>query len=419
MLIVAQKAVREYWENLGALPPNVEFGHYNAIAGIDRWGPQIDQEGNLIDLGVRLLVLVGRILIPSTAAENGTRALTGLGLGSLAGGYLKTTTRRLLANGQSIPAETDWHPHPIAEAIRWQACEGELIQGAGRGRPANRTAANPLDVLIFSDRVMPFPVEPVSWDEMKPDWHDMMLAEGGVALECAAHAAKAYPKIRGKFGDDGDKGISSRAMRLALWREGDDRSAPAKCVSDPYRDPSREMKRTSHHRNDLLPAQGARPIAAGGRGGSVGGAGPQGVAGGAARAGELVHGGRGRAAARAALAPAAGAAAPNSAAAMRPSPRPRTADPRTASGSAAASAAKGGRTNHAGGPDGGSGDGLAPPSLSRRRLSRRMPRRATPPMRCPSRRCRSRRRCCCCAASRNGRAGERRPWWCWSWCRSH
>ena len=234
VLIIAQKAVREYWESLGALPPNVEFGHYNAIAGIDRWGPQIDQEGNLIDPGVRLLVLVGRILIPSTAAENAARALTGLGLGSFAGGYLKRTVRRLLANGQTIPAETDWHPHPIAEAIRWQACEGELIQGAGRGRPANRTAANPLDVLIFSDRVMPFPVEPVSWDEMKPDWHDMMMAEGGVALLNAAHAAKAYPKIRDSSGDEG---ITAEAMRKALRREGAaDRCTPAKCGTNPYRE---------------------------------------------------------------------------------------------------------------------------------------------------------------------------------------
>ena len=121
VLIVAQKAVREYWESLGALPPNVEFGHFNAIAGIDRWGPQIDAEGNLIDPGVRLVVLVGRILSPAAAVENMARALTGLGLGSLAGGYLKSATaRRLLADGRTIPAETDWHPHPIAEAIRWQ-----------------------------------------------------------------------------------------------------------------------------------------------------------------------------------------------------------------------------------------------------------------------------------------------------------
>jgi putative DNA primase/helicase len=215
VLVIAQKAVREYWESLGALPGNVEFGHCNAIAGIDRWGPQIDQEGNLVDPGVRLVVLAGRILPPAAAVETMARALTGLGLGGFAGGYLKSTAaRRLLADGQTIPAETDWHPQEIAEAIRWQACEGELVQGGGRGRPANRTAANPLDVLIFADRPMPFPVEPVSWGEMAPDWRDLMLAEGGVALMNGTHAAKAYPKIRGDSGDD-DAGITPNAIKLA------------------------------------------------------------------------------------------------------------------------------------------------------------------------------------------------------------
>ena len=223
VLVVAQKEVREYWESLGALPGNVELAHFNAIAGMDIWGPQRDADGNLTDPGVALVVLVGRILPPAAAVENMARALTGLGLGSLAGGYLRATARHRLADGRTIAAETDWHPHPIAEAIRQQCCEGELIQGAGRGRPANRMAANPLDVLVMTDRVLPFPVdEAVSWDEMAPDWCDDMMATGGVALENAADAAKAYG-----------------GSRFAVWRASDrreDRFDHARWLRSSYRE---------------------------------------------------------------------------------------------------------------------------------------------------------------------------------------
>jgi hypothetical protein len=60
------------------------------------------------------------------------------------------------------------------------------------------------------------------------------MAEGGVALLNAAHAAKAYPTIRHSSGDEG---ITAEAMRKALQREwAADRCAPAKCGTIPYRE---------------------------------------------------------------------------------------------------------------------------------------------------------------------------------------
>jgi hypothetical protein len=84
----------------------------------------------------------------------------------------------------------------LAEAIRWQVCEGELLQIIGRGRGVNRTAANPLAVLVLTDIPLPLPVdELVAWDVLAPSPADLMLSTGGVALESAADAARAYPDL--------------------------------------------------------------------------------------------------------------------------------------------------------------------------------------------------------------------------------
>jgi putative DNA primase/helicase len=50
-----------------------------------------------------------------------------------------------------VLTEVERHPHPIAEAIRWQIREGEVVQAIGRARGVNRTAANPVDVLVMTD----------------------------------------------------------------------------------------------------------------------------------------------------------------------------------------------------------------------------------------------------------------------------
>ncbi len=39
VLVVAQKAVEDYWRQLGHLPGNLELAHHNAVAGRDEWGP--------------------------------------------------------------------------------------------------------------------------------------------------------------------------------------------------------------------------------------------------------------------------------------------------------------------------------------------------------------------------------------------
>jgi putative DNA primase/helicase len=84
----------------------------------------------------------------------------------------------------------------MAEAVRWQICEGELIQIIGRGRGVNRTSADPLEVTVLTDRPLPLEVaEAVSWDELAPNPEDLMLGQAGVAFEDAADASRAYPNL--------------------------------------------------------------------------------------------------------------------------------------------------------------------------------------------------------------------------------
>ena len=75
------------------------------------------------------------------------------------------------------------HADPVAEAIRWSICEGELIQAIGRGRGVNRTAETPLEIDLLTDAVLPLTIhEVVPWQQIRPSRRDLMALEG-VVLE--------------------------------------------------------------------------------------------------------------------------------------------------------------------------------------------------------------------------------------------
>jgi putative DNA primase/helicase len=116
-----------------------------------------------------------------------------------------------MTDGGWTTARADRHPHPIAEAMRWHAAEGELLQIIGRARGADRTAANPVDVLMMCNTGIPIPVERLmNAAELAPTVVDRMLAAGGVALFSYADAARAYPGLW----------TTRDAARMAFNREG-------------------------------------------------------------------------------------------------------------------------------------------------------------------------------------------------------
>jgi Toprim domain len=183
VLVVAQERIEEALRALGNIPGNVELAHHNAVRGLDRWG------------GERAVVVIGRTLPPSTTIVRMTEALTGVAQQSA--DYERAEVVRELADGSMQAAEWWRCPDAIAEALRWQTCEAEVAQIIGRARGVNRTADNPVDVLVLSDVALPLPIEAVTFADLAPSPADLMLAAGGAALENATDVAAAYPVLWG------------------------------------------------------------------------------------------------------------------------------------------------------------------------------------------------------------------------------
>ncbi|WP_207792146.1 DUF7146 domain-containing protein [Siccirubricoccus phaeus] len=190
-LVVAQEAVEEQWRNATSpWPASVDLAHHNAVAGRDEWGPGPDRPG------VAQIIVVGRTLPREGDVERMAEALTGRALTHRGVRYERHDTPVYLASGEIVSGLAFRHPDPTAEAIRWQICEGEVLQIIGRGRGVNRTADNPLRVLVLTNIPLPLPINSqVSWESLAPSPADRMLSEGGMALANPGDAAQAYPAL--------------------------------------------------------------------------------------------------------------------------------------------------------------------------------------------------------------------------------
>lgn len=184
VLLVTQKAVREALPAIGPMAPAVDLAHHNAVAGRDQWRD------------VRSLIVVGRTQPAPASVERLAEALTGRAVEHLEGWYGRGDGVRHTATAGAVSIEADRHPDPIAEAIRWQVCEGELVQIIGRGRGVNRAEDDPLDVLVLTDSPLPVPVSAtIQAADLAPSPADLMLATGGVVFENPADASAAYPQL--------------------------------------------------------------------------------------------------------------------------------------------------------------------------------------------------------------------------------
>ena len=186
LLVVGQKAAIDALRATG-LPPRVEAVHFNALSGLDRWG----DIGGLIVLGrtlpaPRTVELIAMALTGSVPAPNPEDA----------GWWYPMAERRLrLAGDRTVPLAMEAHSDPIAEAVRWSICEGELIQAMGRGRGVNRTVDTPLGIDLLADVVLPVTVdELVPWSDLKPTRRDLM-ALAGIVLDNAADMAACFPNL--------------------------------------------------------------------------------------------------------------------------------------------------------------------------------------------------------------------------------
>ncbi len=146
--------------------------------------------------------------------ERIAEALTGSAVPLLTGWYPKVATGREMANGDAVAAECDRHPDPICEAIRWQICEGELVQIIGRARGVNRTEADPVDVLVMTDAPLPLPLDStVTADDLAPGPAELMLGMAGIAFESATDMATGLSQ------DWGSGGGRHLRVRVVGWLE--------------------------------------------------------------------------------------------------------------------------------------------------------------------------------------------------------
>jgi hypothetical protein len=135
------------------------------------------------------LVVVSRPLPKPAQVEIMAETIFGRKVDRLPTGlwYPKSPVGRLLIDGTGRRALALRHPDPLAEAIRFAICEGELVQAVGRGRGVRRTAETPLEVLVLTDVPIPLPLNKLTtWKELC-DYGplDLLVAKGIVPLDYA------------------------------------------------------------------------------------------------------------------------------------------------------------------------------------------------------------------------------------------
>lgn len=167
------------------LPDNVLTAHFNNFRGLDRWK---DAEA---------IVVAGR---PQPSEAEVERIAEGVFYKSpeqieAGAGRYGQTLRRYQLLGEVVEVETDAHPDPLVEAIRWQITEAELVQAVGRARAIRRTENDPVLVVLLTSVPIPIPVDQVTtWVELVPNRFEVMAARGA-ALEHPADAARAFPDL--------------------------------------------------------------------------------------------------------------------------------------------------------------------------------------------------------------------------------
>ena len=185
VLAVTFKDTEEDWRKAPIRPPNLALAHFNGMAGRDCWGDTARQ------------VVIGRLEPRAADLERMAEALTGTAVTARVEQYSRHTEAVACTDGSTARLLVAEHPDPIVEAIRWQVCEGELVQAIGRARAVNRTAENPVEILILTTRRLPIRLDAIiSAAETRPSMVDRMLCAGGLAfLSSPGDAATAYPDL--------------------------------------------------------------------------------------------------------------------------------------------------------------------------------------------------------------------------------
>jgi len=192
-LVVTYEALEDTFAGL----LGVETGHFNAIAGHDRWR------------GVDHLYVIGRPLPAPDDIRQIAAALTGRPIEI--GGSHKEARAVRMRDGTGAAIEVRAYADPTAEAVRAAITDAEVVQAVGRARGINRTAANPVHVWILADVVTPLVVDRLhQWRDLAPGPVERMACRG-ILFTSPADAAAMCPDL---FGSE----MAARKA-LHLWRK--------------------------------------------------------------------------------------------------------------------------------------------------------------------------------------------------------
>jgi hypothetical protein len=183
VLVITYKDTREILEKIAL--PNVEYAHFGKLVGMDRWK------------NVACVIVVGGAVKGVDAIECRAELLKGDALDPLDHAFgewyavEKVEGRR--RDKKPGPALTRYyHNDPLAEALRWQMTEGELMQAIGRGRGVLRGPDDTLQVDILTNVPLPGAVDEFcTRDELFPTWGDRLAARG-IIMECGTGTRGFY-----------------------------------------------------------------------------------------------------------------------------------------------------------------------------------------------------------------------------------
>jgi hypothetical protein len=143
------------------------------------------------------MLLIGRTIPRPVAIESFAGALTGeepIKVPADQWWYPPVERAIRMADGTGILVERcDQHPDPVGEHVRFQICEGEMLQALGRARAINRTAESPLAIGIVADVVLPITVNKVEvWQAPS---RAMEPAEEGAMLFSPKDMVEIWPWV--------------------------------------------------------------------------------------------------------------------------------------------------------------------------------------------------------------------------------
>jgi len=195
--------LRKDWTTL---PKNVGLIHFNATAGVNSWED------------AALIIIIGRTQPTVFQVEEQARLIGGREIFHVERfEHIQRVIRA--SDGRHVAIATaPSHPDPLAEAIRWQIEEAELMQAIGRARAINRTAGNPVQIDILTNVVLPLAVDELTtWGEIQAGDIEVMAARGAILL--SGDAATVYPDQFPKGAEAARKALDREREKLGQMRK--------------------------------------------------------------------------------------------------------------------------------------------------------------------------------------------------------